>query len=421
MHAVASPMRGAVDLQHARQRNRLGHWLHVAAGVFYLFGLGFSSYAVSWGFGVLAVVALVRTPYTIRSYGPLFRDWVGWLFIAFAAIYGVSVLWSPDRSQGLDEWKSFRAVFTAMMLWPVIEYVPAMIVGFLLGVLGQNIAQLMQAVGVLEIPLGDGPRLRGLTHPVLTATLCIVAMCWHLSAVLIARGVWRWLPAIGFLVAGVGMVLTGSRGPWIAAAVTMPVMVLVVAMRKPEARRAAVVVVVCGLVAAAASWPFVKDIVAYRLKMTQTDAELVEEGTYTHDMGYRIACWSAAWELFVDHPLTGVGAGGFRSAANETSFAKTLDEPEHAHSLYMHSLVSTGVFGGLALLTLLGAALARTWRDRWDHPFAAGSFFALLAWLICGCFDSVHLSGEMLGVFAALVTVTLPMRPRARTGIAEHS
>jgi len=407
------PARRERRLDEASHRIRFGHWMHVGAGMFYVGSLGFSSYASVWGFLVLAVVALARAPVTIRTYWYLLDDWVGWLIILWAAVTGLSILWSPDQAQGVVEWRAFRVMFTAMMLWPVVRSAPLFIASFLVGVLGQNLAQLGQGIGLIEIPLGDGPRLRGLTHPVLTATLCAMAMCWHLSAILIARGWWRWLSVIGFIAAGVGMIVTGSRGPWLAAAVTIPACVIGIAWRWPAARRIAVIAAIAVVVLAAGSWPFVRGIVEYRLKMTQEDVQLVEQGTYTNDMGYRLACWQAAWELFKDAPLQGVGSGGYLMEAKTTSQGNVLTDAEHAHSLYLHVLASQGLLGLIVLVLVVTGALVRAWRDRWDHPFAAGSFYALLAWLLAGCFDAVHLSGEMLGVFAALVTVTLPTRPQA--------
>jgi O-antigen ligase len=405
-------------MAEARQRSSFGHWAHVGAGMFYLATLGFSSHAAVWGFAVLAVVALARSPFTIRTYWYLLNDRVGWLIILWAAVSGLAILWSPDQMQGVVEWRPFRALFTAMMLWPVVDYAPQFIAGFLVGVLGQNGVQLAQGLGVVEIPLGDGPRLRGLTHPVNTATLCLIAMCWHLSAIMIGRGLWRRLSVLGFIAAGIGMVYTGSRGPWIAAALTLPACVVGIAWRFPAARRIAIVAAIGVVVLSAVSWPLVRGIVEYRLEMTQEDVAHIEQGTVEQELGlsYRLACWQAAWETFLEHPVGGVGAGGYHVAAKDSSQGEVLTQAHHAHSLYLHVLASTGLMGLLVLLAVMAGALHRAWRDKWDHPYAAGTFFAILGWLLAGLFDAVHLNGQMLGVFAAMVTITLPTRPAARIG-----
>ena len=403
----------AAVLALAQHRDRIGHNVHVGAGMLYLFGLAFSSNAAAIGFCVLAFVTVFRLRSTIQTYRYLFNDWVGWLFIAWAAMSGLTILWSPDQMQGLDEWRAFRAIFTAIMLWPVVHYAPWFIAGFLLAVFAQNLVQLGQAVGLVELHFGDAPRLRGMTHPVITGTLCVMAMCWHLSAIMLGRKWWRWLSVMGFLAAGIGLVATGSRGPWIAGAIAVPACVIGIAWRWPGARKMAFVAMVAAAVIAIAAWPFVRGIVEYRLERTQEDIALVEQGKVQQNLGlsYRLACWEAAWEIFGERPLGGIGAGGYLQAARETSRGDVLTNVHHAHSVYMHVLANTGVLGGIALLAVVAAALRRAWRDRWDHPYAAGSFFALLAWLIAGCFDSIHLNGPLLGVFAAILTLTLPTRP----------
>jgi len=398
-------------LADAAGRIRFGHWLHLLAGAAHCFGLGFSSGTAAVSFIGLAVMAGLRLPVSWRTYRFLLNDRVGWCLLAWAGAVGVSVLWSSEPSQGLVEWRAFRVVVLPMLMWPIVKHAPLLMLAFLAGVLGQNVAQALQAAGVLEIPLGDGPRLRGMTHPVLTGTLCVLAMCLYGSAALTNRNWWRWLSVIGFLLTGLGLVYTGSRGPWLAAAMTMPVMVIVIAWRYPGARKMALVAAIGAVAAAAASWPFVHEIIEYRLRMTETDVELVEQGTYTRDVGHRLACWAAAWEAFEQEPIGGVGAGGFLESARHSSYAKSLSSAEHAHSLFMHTLATNGAVGFAAMLVAMLGALVRAWRSPWDHPFAAGVFFALLGWLLCGLFDSVQLSGQMLGVCVLLVTVTLPRPP----------
>lgn len=401
-------------------------WLeraHVAAAMVYLFGLGFSSNVSAIGFGVLAVIALVRAPATSNQYGPLMRDWVGWAFITWAAVCGLAILWSPNVEQGLDEWRAFRVVFTGAMLWPVLRWTPLLVASFLAGVAGQNIVQLLQAVGVAPTPPGDGMRLRGMTHPVNTAMFCGVAMCWHLSAILTARGMWRWVSVIAGAAAAVGLVATGSRGPWIAAAVGVPACMIGVAWRRPAARRIAIGIAIGAIVLAAASWPLVRGLVENRVAATEQDVALVQQGEVEKNLGlsYRLACWQAALEIARQRPLIGVGAGGFREGAMETSQAAALTDVPHAHSMYLHILACMGTVGAAAMLATVGGAVVRTWRDRWDHPYAAGSFYAMLVWLIAAMFDSLHASGQMLGVFAAIIAITLPARPKPAIASHEHA
>src|SRR5689334_7276427 len=143
------------------------------------------------------------------------------------------------------------------MLWPVLDRLPWLIGSALLGVLAQNGVQLMQALGWMAPRTSDpADRFAGLTHAIKTATWCCAAMCWNLSAILRATGLKRWASLGLFAAATAGLVLSGSRGPWIAAAVTMPLMLLTIVIRRPSIRRAAVILSIGGLLVAGAAWPW---------------------------------------------------------------------------------------------------------------------------------------------------------------------
>jgi O-antigen ligase len=59
----------------------------------------------------------------------------------------------------------------------------------------------------------------------------------------------------------------------------------------------------------------------------------------------RIILWEKAWELFLSHPLIGVGAKHFK-------FYNTLEFGSHAHSLYFNTLAQLGIVGFTSLAFL---------------------------------------------------------------------
>jgi len=91
----------------------------------------------------------------------------------------------------------------------------------------------------------------------------------------------------------------------------------------------------------------------------------------------RYAYWKVAVEAFADHPLTGEGSGGFRTAwLREREFRESVRD---AHSLYFETAAELGLFGLLALaLLLVGCALAAARAG----PAAAGSVAALAAFAL---------------------------------------
>jgi O-antigen ligase len=403
-------------LADARRRDTPGHWAHVAAAVIYVGTLATITNVVTWTFVVLSLIALIRLPHTYRTYRLLRRDQLGWLLVAFTLWHVASLLWSPDVSIKMvrAELGAFRVFVTPLLLWPVIDYVAWMIAAFLVGICVQNFVQLGQAVGWIDRELGDHDRLRGLVHPIMTGTLLTIGMCWHISAILLGRSRLRALCLFGLIAAGVGLVFTGSRGPWLAAAIVVPSSIVIIALRHPSARKAALLLACAGVIGAAAAWPLAGDMIVHRFQRTQRDLDRVERGRYAGDVGYRLASWDTAWNLFLEAPIIGQGAGGYGEGVQRSEHADVLKADTHAHSVYLHTLASTGAIGGLLLSAIVIGGLARAWRDRVDHPFAAGTLFALLAWLIAGIFDASHLNGQMLGVLSAMITITLPLRTPAQ-------
>lgn len=411
----------AVDaLADARRRDTPGHWAHVVAATVYVGSLATMTNPVVWTLVVLSAIALIRLPHTWRTYRFLLHDRIGLLLVALALWHTASLLWSPDTTEARSELGAFRVVVTPLLLWPVIEYVAWMIAAFLIGLVMQNFVQVGQALEWIERKPGDNDRLRGMVHPIMTGTLLTIGMCWHISAILLGRLRLRVLCLIGLLAAGVGLIFTGSRGPWLAAAIVVPSSIVVIALRHPSARKAALLLALMGLIGAAAAWPLAGDLIVQRFQKTQRDVDRVERGRYQGDVGYRLASWETAWNLFLEKPLIGQGVGGYGEGMKRSQHADVLKADTHAHSVYLHTLASTGAIGGLLLAAIVIGSLGRAWKDRIDridrvdHPFAAGTFFGLLAWLIAGIFDASHLNGQMFGVFAAMIAITLPLRPPAK-------
>ena len=78
----------------------------------------------------------------------------------------------------------------------------------------------------------------------------------------------------------------------------------------------------------------------------------------------RFILWDVAWRMFRDHPLTGVGPGGYGRLYTmyHTGIVESQDVWSSAHNLYLQQLAERGLLGGLALLILCATLLARAVR-----------------------------------------------------------
>jgi hypothetical protein len=93
----------------------------------------------------------------------------------------------------------------------------------------------------------------------------------------------------------------------------------------------------------------------------------------------RYSYWRVALGSFADHPVQGIGSGGF--VVDWLQERDVLDPTREAHSLYLGTLAELGLVGLAALLAFLaGVALAarRLWRS--DPALAAGPAAALAVW-----------------------------------------
>jgi hypothetical protein len=110
----------------------------------------------------------------------------------------------------------------------------------------------------------------------------------------------------------------------------------------------------------------------------------------------RIQLWTAAWEMFRDYPLLGVGVDNFHVRFGDYSGVEESKTGTHAHSLYLESLADTGVIGTLTLAWLLLTAaylacrglLSEPDRSRWI--LRAALLASLTAWVVHGVVDDLQ-------------------------------
>ncbi len=161
-------------------------------------------------------------------------------------------------------------------------------------------------------------------------------------------------PAIGLAV--VTLVFTGSRGAWIVGAITLPIAVMTLpvagAMRLRLLASGVALLVVAAVVLTAFSPFFSKRLNTFTFGVEAS--------------GARPYLVRAGLNMFADHPLTGVGAGGYQSSF-ENDYYRYKDPKIKANVTISHTSVVTimaelGVVGlaALAFVASQWALYART-------------------------------------------------------------
>jgi putative inorganic carbon (hco3(-)) transporter len=206
----------------------------------------------------------------------------------------------------------------------------------------------------------------------------------------------RLAAGTGALLITGGLMLTFSRGAAVAIGVMLLLMVL---LRELRIRHFLAIVAVASIGVGVVVPDYVIRLSSLEgVTALRSDPSEVSDGTILGRGTENLA----AFNTFLDHPLTGVGPGVyFREYSRE--YANRLDlrylgSERRGHSLYLELAADTGIVGLGAFLAMVTTALvlllraSRYWRSRdpLRASLASAFFFALFAYLATGVF--LHLS-----------------------------
>jgi O-antigen ligase len=152
----------------------------------------------------------------------------------------------------------------------------------------------------------------------------------------------RFLALLGLGAAGLGLLTTFSRGSWLALVVATLALVLV------GSARFVMRVVILGVVGAA-----ILDIAAGNVFSARAGT-LIDDPTVLQ----RASLQLVALLMFRDHPVVGVGPGGFAESLESygPQVSGLYDYVGTAHNVYLDMAAETGILGLLAFLWFLLAA-----------------------------------------------------------------
>lgn len=122
----------------------------------------------------------------------------------------------------------------------------------------------------------------------------------------------------------------------------------------------------------------------------------------------RVDIWRATWEMFRDHPVAGVGLGGYWAAIPQYHDASGEYTPQQAHNDYLELLASGGVIGSALFLCFLFFLLKRARAtlhsgDAFRRAAALGALAGLFGVAVHSLFDfGLHMTANA-ALFVALV------------------
>ena len=154
---------------------------------------------------------------------------------------------------------------------------------------------------------------------------------------------WYWGSGLFFLSACLAFMFNGTRGAWLATLViTSLLMFFQIENKRKFFTGALVAVLVLG---------FAYQTVPSFQQRVQSIVNLQERSNIE-----RRLLWQSAWNMFADHPVTGVGMANFKQNYQERYILPEAKEPHlgHAHNNFMNVLAECGILGAGALLAFWG-------------------------------------------------------------------
>ena len=321
-------------------------------------------------FALIGLYALWIAERTTGRFLPL-RLWPALPLIAYVAVTSLSLVVAEDRQLGVFE--LLLLLQTLLLFLYVASHVRTqadvvfIVVGLLAGFLLEStvmIAQIALGISFQWMGLSSSTReLVGATASDLRAggtiggangAAAYIAMLLPISIVVLWMDLGVWIKRLSVVATGAGivaLVLTFSRGGWLAAVVAT-VFVTSVAVYRGD--------IPGGKVAAAGAVVLVL-LVPFHGRIEARISGQTQGGAYSQNA--RLPLIQLAWKMIQDRPVLGVGANNFAPAVSRYA------GPEFSgawlrtvHSLYFIAWAEAGFGALLALLWFLGSSLSRGWK-----------------------------------------------------------
>jgi putative inorganic carbon (hco3(-)) transporter len=359
---------------------------------------------------LLYLAVLVLTAFQAFSLSAWATEWLKWVLIVLMVVLAGEV----GRHRGW-EWLVFALVVAGVANALVGMYI------FLGGSGAWHMAlgdRFFRAFGTFGQPNPFGGFM-GLLAPI------SLAMAWgYLLRFIARRDIHRnrrWLLlglgfySVGGLVLVVGVVISWSRGAWIALIVSMLVMLLAL----PRCLRYGLSVGLLLILLLLGLWfgGYIPQSIGERLASVPdmfavADVRGVDITLENYPVIERLAHWQAAVRMAEAEPYLGVGFGNYEVAYDLYRLIDWRVPLGHAHNYYLNVLAEAGIIGAFVYFWLLLVVLWLGWRAR-RHPdvqsrcFAVGFVGMWSYFLVHSLTDSLYVNGVFLhiGVLVGILSV----------------
>lgn len=186
---------------------------------------------------------------------------------------------------------------------------------------------------------------------------------------------YNWTFGILFIMGCISIVLNGTRGAWIALIPVVSFILFYYIYRKKMAALTCILFICIGVFALSNNNHVIKRF------STITDTTKIESNTE------RILMWKSAWNMFLDHPVLGVGLGQYKdNFHNKYILPEAKQRQNHAHNNFMQMLAENGLIGFIGFMTMITFFVVNSFK-RFIHtssPYALMISMSILALVLQG-------------------------------------
>lgn len=330
--------------------------------------------------GVLALAIWILSGKVVSDRGRWMHEPWALPLAVFIMLPWIGLLWAPDVAEGMrfaSKTYYFCLAFALATVRVSDQDIEVLLNAFLAGLLVAAFSSLLQVIGVLPLAksvpsLIYAKRIHGSMFLVLGLALLV-------TYIKDSRDM-RMRMLLGlmmlFFVFILGM--SGGRSGYVSLFLVSP-LVLYKLTGRFHLKKIALSVML--MIALLLSFGPVRE----RFGEIGQEFQEYREGNPNSSIGIRLHMWNGAVQIMTEHPLLGVGTGGYRTAMKrfETSVQVLgYQDVDNPHSNFFYMGASFGLIGVASLLWLLYAMLRKGWQTKHSRAGFAVLVYGVMVILV---------------------------------------
>ena len=297
---------------------------------------------------------------------------------------------------------------------------------------------------IYEVWIAGQHRAQGITHPILYGDLSLAMGFMSVAGI----GWFRErgkpliiLPIAALFCSLLVIALSATRGSWIA----LPLLFLILAwyMNKHFTLMQKLLTATAIIATITLLYAIPQTKVSYNVDRTITNlskyaASEITSSARATSVGTRLEMWQAAWTMFKENPVTGIGWGNYTEQANRQVEQglrnKSAAAFPHPHNQFLSALANGGLIGFFALLILLTVPSLifirqiKHSKSREVHRLALAGILLIASYMVFGLSEAilersrpVNFLAFYLAIFMAAIYAQQKQPSQHKTPVRKHS